>query len=80
MEIEVIHSNNPYYEKGQKKTGNLGGRRVWPRPRSGGMGSGEWGPQIAPPAGEKMIKDTQEVVRFRNCHECYFQWQVVWGT
>ena len=26
-------------EKGHKKTGNLGGRRVWPNPKSGGMGT-----------------------------------------
>ena len=25
-----------------------------------------WGPEIAPPAGEKMIKDTEEMVRFPN--------------
>ena len=38
-----------------------------------------WGPQIALPAGEKMIKDTEEVVRFPNYHECHFQEQVGCG-
>ena len=46
MEIEVIHSNNPYCEKGHKKTGNLGGGRVRPSPKRGGIGTPESPPYL----------------------------------